>query len=113
MNTIETAVGKLKSFEASIVAKALEDDLFRKKLLDDPKKALAAMAGKDLPDALKVRIQEEAPNTLTIVLPQKPSKAQAKGELSAEALKGVAGGIGGVAIVTVVTEVGIAAIGDI
>ncbi|MEW6357010.1 MAG: NHLP leader peptide family RiPP precursor [Planctomycetota bacterium] len=112
MSAIDDAIKKLKAFEAKLVTKALEDDAFRKKLLKDPKKTLAAMAGKELPDALIVKIQEVAPDALTIVLPQKPKKAEAKGELSAEALKKVAGGIEGIVAVTVVTQVGVAAIAD-
>jgi len=104
MSQIGEAVGKLKAFEAKLVARALEDDAFRSKLLENPKKELAAMAGQELPEALQVRIQEAAPQTLTIVVPKKPSAATAKGELSAESLGSVAGGVSVSTAVTTVTE---------
>ncbi|MEW6357009.1 MAG: NHLP leader peptide family RiPP precursor [Planctomycetota bacterium] len=92
MSDLEKAVAKLKDLEAKIVAKGLQDDEFRKKLLKDPKAAVAEVAGKSLPDGLVVKVQEEASNTLTIILPKKAGKAKAKGELSEKALSKVAGG---------------------
>jgi hypothetical protein len=92
MGDLEKAVGKLKDLEAKVVAKALQDDVFRKKLLQNPKAAVAEVAGKPLPDSLVVKAQEEAPNTLTIILPKKAAKAKAEGKLSEEALDKVAGG---------------------
>ena len=92
MSDVQTVVGKLKDFEAKIVTKSLEDDEFRKKLLDDPKGAIAAEAGKTLPESLVVKVREEEPNTLTIILPQKAMGATAEGELSDDALEKVAGG---------------------
>ena len=92
MSDVKGAVSKLKDFEAKIIAKALEDDRFRQKLIGDPKGTLASEAGKDLPEGLVVKVQEEEANTLTIVLPKKPAEATAEDELSDEALEKAAGG---------------------
>ncbi len=106
MSELKDAISKLKDFEAKVVAKAMENDDFRKKLIDDPKGALSAEAGKDLPEGLNVKVQEEDANSLTIVLPPKAAAVTAEGELSAEALKKVAGG-GAIAdfIATVIANV--------
>ncbi len=113
MGKIGDAIKNLKAFEAKVVAKALEDDEFRKKLLDNPKATLTEAAGKDLPEGIVVRVQEEEANSLTIMLPRKPAAASAEGELSDEALEKAAGGIGGIVAVTVITEVGVAAIAEV
>jgi len=94
MSDLANAVAKLKDLEAKVVTRALEDDAFRSKLLKNPKAAVAELAGKALPDGLLVKAQEEAPNTLTIILPKSPSKAKAGGKLSDAALDKVAGGGG-------------------
>ncbi len=92
MSDVQKVVSKLKDLEAKVVAKALQDDDFRKKLQKNPKAAVAEIAGKALPEALLVKVVDDAPNTLTIVLPKAAKKANAKGELSDDALSKVAGG---------------------
>ena len=96
---VQDALLQWKEREAKIIAKALEDDEFRKALIDQPKAALEKLRGKPLPEGLNVRVLEEEANSLTIVLPQKPAAAGEAGELSDEALEKVAGGgfiVGGV-----------------
>ena len=81
-------------FEAKIVAKAGQDEAFRKALLADPKGTLQKQleelkAGISLPANPKVTVVEEAHDQLYLRLPMKKS-----GDLSDAELAGVAGGAG-------------------
>jgi hypothetical protein len=61
-----------KNLEAEIIAKAWEDELFRQELLSNPKEAIAKTLGTKLAENLEVRVVQEAPNNLYLVLPVKP-----------------------------------------
>ncbi len=76
-----------KQRTAAIVAKALEDEGYREQLLANPKHAIQAAFGKELPLGLEVRVVEESSNVVYLVLPGKRS-----GELSDAELDAVAGG---------------------
>lgn len=89
---IKEAMEKRKEFEVNLITKALEDDNFRKELLENPKAALSKETGQEIPEELKVNIIEEESGTLTIVLPKKPATVKESGELTEEALEQVAGG---------------------
>ena len=89
---LQEAIKKKKEFEANLITKALEDDNFRKAFLEDPKKVLEQETGQKIPDGIEIKVIEEAPNSLTFVLPRKPAAAKASDELSDESLDKVAGG---------------------
>lgn len=81
-------------FEAKIVAKAGQDEAFRKALLADPKGTLQKelqelKTGITLPESLQVNVVEESPNQLYLRLPVAKT-----GNLSEAELAGVAGGAG-------------------
>lgn len=85
-----------KEFESQIVARALQDEAFRKALKDDPRgvlsKALSQVhEGAHIPESIQVEVLEESPNKIYIVLPPTP---QSVGQLSDEQLAGVSGGAG-------------------
>ncbi len=61
-----------KDLEAEIIAKAWEDERFRQELLSNPKEAIAKILGTKLAENLEVRVVQEAPNDLYLVLPVKP-----------------------------------------
>ena len=90
MQETKDQVSKWKDIEAKLIAKAIEDTDFRKALLDDPKAAIEKEFNSAVPEGLSIKVVEEEPNTLTIMLPQ-----QIAGEgdtLSDEQLEAVSGG---------------------
>ncbi len=79
--------------EARMVAKARQDEAFAAELRRDPngvvRRELAAMGvASGLPDNVEVRVVEETPTTLYLVLPAMPPE----GELSDADLELAAGG---------------------
>ena len=89
---LKEAVRKRKEFEANLILKAIEDDDFRKELLAGPKEFIEKTAGKKIPEGIEIKVIEEEPNSVTIVLPRKPSKYETTEELSDGELEKVAGG---------------------
>ena len=90
MQETKEQVSKWKDIEAKLIAKAIEDTDFRKALLDDPKAAIEKEFNSSVPEGLSIKVVEEEPNTLTLMLPQ-----QIAGEgdtLSDEQLEAVSGG---------------------
>lgn len=72
----------------AIIAKAMQDDDYRRELLVNPKQAIHREFGKELPPGLDVRVVEEAANVVYLVLPARPVT-----ELSDHDLAAVAGGL--------------------
>jgi hypothetical protein len=62
-----------KDLEAKIIAKAWEDEVFRQELLSNPSKAIAKTLGAKLAENLEIRVVQETPNNLYLVLPVKPN----------------------------------------
>jgi hypothetical protein len=60
----------------AIIAKAMTDPLFRSRLLGDPREAVEAFLGQKLPEEASIRVLEELPKGLTLVLPAPPSGAR-------------------------------------
>ena len=72
-----------------VVARAIKDVEFRQALLSNPKAALEKAYNIHLPNILTIRVLEDTPTTLTIVLPPKEIQVQ---ELSDSELEAIAGG---------------------
>ncbi|WDD36982.1 NHLP leader peptide family RiPP precursor (plasmid) [Nostoc sp. UHCC 0926] len=81
-----------QEFETDLVAKAWNDEGFKQELLSNSKATLTKEFGTPIPDNIEVRVVEENPNTLYIVIPVKPANLEGEGELSENALEAVAGG---------------------
>jgi hypothetical protein len=71
-----------------LLLRAERDDEFRARLLSDPRGAITEQLGVELPDTLNLKVMEENPNEVILVL---PAKSQS-GALRDEQLAGVAGG---------------------
>jgi hypothetical protein len=69
-----------------IIAKAWADDAFKAALLANPNATLAA-EGIAVPDGLTLKVLEDTPGTMHVILPKPPAAA-----LSDEAVGSVAGG---------------------
>lgn len=72
---------------AAIVARAQEDEGYHEELLANPKTAIQEAFGKELPLGLEVRVVEESPTIVYLVLPPRRTA-----ELSDADLQGVVGG---------------------
>jgi len=76
--------------ERRLIERALEDETFRQRLLDDPKGAVEQELGSALPEGVEVRVVEESSDTIYLVLPSASVGGQG-GELSDQDLEAVAG----------------------
>ena len=70
-----------------LMQKAATDVEFRGKLLTDPRSTIESLLGVPLPEGLKLRIVENTPSEVTLVIPPSVSS-----ELSDDQLEAVAGG---------------------
>ena len=78
--------------ERKLIQRSLEDEGFRRRLLDDPKGAVEQEIGTQLPQEIKIRVVEESPDTIYLVLPRSSPLGGQGGELSDRELDAVAGG---------------------
>lgn len=72
-----------------VVARSWSDEVYKSKLLGDPRSALAE-AGIDLPEGVAVTVTERKADELHIVLP--PNPGEVEGALGDDELRAVAGG---------------------
>jgi hypothetical protein len=77
-----------RDMEADIIARALKDEGFARELRADPKAVIEREVG-TLPEGIEIKVVEETPDTLYLVLPAHPSPGR---QLSDEDLERVAGG---------------------
>ena len=71
-----------------IIKKAWADPAFKQQLIADPKPAIAAVSGVEMPQSLKIRVLEDKPGLKNLILPVNPKSE----ELSDADLEAVAGG---------------------
>ncbi|WP_407899928.1 NHLP leader peptide family RiPP precursor, partial [Scytonema sp. NUACC26] len=88
-------------FELELIAKSWKDQAFKQELLNNPKAVYARELQQELPQGLEIRVLEETPSTLYLVIPRNPMNAQVTEDLSEEALESVAGGgfVGGISVI--------------
>jgi hypothetical protein len=85
--------GRRAESERRIIEKSLADEVFRQRLLEDPKGALEEEFGTRLPERVQVRVVEETAETTYLVLPiVSPLGGEEGDELSDQELEEVAGG---------------------
>ena len=57
------------AFERRIIDRAQSDPAFRERLLEDPRGAIGELLGVELPERIEVRVIEERPDLMCVVLP--------------------------------------------
>jgi hypothetical protein len=83
---------ELKDWQAlnqQVIARAMKDPDYRQMLLDNPRAALGQAFGQELPAHVQVKVIEQEPDTIYLLLPR-DSESQ---ELNEEELDSVAGGL--------------------
>jgi hypothetical protein len=81
--------------ERRLIEKSVEDDGFRRRLIEDPKGAVEEELGTRLPEEVRIVTVEESADTIYLVLPGTPTAGREGGELSDQQLESVAGGAWG------------------
>jgi hypothetical protein len=76
--------------EQQLIDRAGTDPNFRAQLLENPKGAIGQLLGTQLPDGIAIRVIEEQPGEVVLVLP--PRERQSGEALSDKELEEVAGG---------------------
>ncbi|MFB2982831.1 NHLP leader peptide family RiPP precursor [Microseira sp. BLCC-F43] len=82
-----------QEIEERIIAKSWQDDAFKQEILNNPKAVLSREIGQPLPEDVEIRVVEETPNIVYLVLPMKPITPEDDAEISEAELDAVAGGI--------------------
>jgi|SRR5215212_890032 len=83
--------GGRAEMEGRIIQRSLEDEDFRRRLLEDPRAAVEEELGTRLPEGVQVQAVEETAETIYLVLPS-ASPLGGDEELSDQDLEAVAGG---------------------
>jgi hypothetical protein len=84
--------GSRAEIERALVQRSIEEEDFRQRLLADPKGTLEQALETQLAEDVEVRVVEENPQTIYLVLPG-TSSPLGEEELSDRALEAVAGGV--------------------
>ena len=82
-----------KDLEQMLIEKALKNEDFRKQLIENTKVTIEQEMGMKIPEPMKIKIVEEDPQTIYLVLPYVPA-GETQVELSEIELQDVAGGTG-------------------
>ena len=80
-----------QQLEQQLIEKAMKDESFRKQLMENPVAAIEAEIGLKIPETVKIKVLEEDPKTVYLVLPQLPNQNN-EIELSEAELQRIAGG---------------------
>jgi hypothetical protein len=83
--------GSRVEWERRLIQRSMEDEGFRRRLLEDPKGTVERELGRGLPEGVEVRAVEESAQTIYLVLPFASPVGEGE-ELSDRDLEGVAGG---------------------
>lgn len=78
--------------ERKLIQRSMEDEDFRRRLLEDPKGTLEQELGRVLPEGVQVRVAEESADTIYLVLPSTSPLVSEGGKISDRDLEDVAGG---------------------
>jgi hypothetical protein len=78
--------------ERRLIEKSLQDEAFRRRLVEDPKGAVEEELGTRLPEEVRVVTVEETSDSIYLVLPSASMAGAEGGALSDQELQSVAGG---------------------
>ncbi len=79
--------------ESMLINKALEDEVFKRQLMSNPKATIEKEMGEKLPEGLEIEVLEQQPEKLYLVLPLNIKLEESSSDdLSDEELEAVAGG---------------------
>ena len=81
-----------QEMERRLIEKSVEDDAFRRRLIEDPKGAVEEDLGTRLPEGVRIVTVEETSDTIYLVLPTTLMAGAEGAELSDRELEEVAGG---------------------
>jgi hypothetical protein len=81
-----------QQIQERIIAKAMEDSIYKQRLLNDPKAVLEEELGEKLPADLKIQVLQQSPKNLYLLLPIDIDELVRDGMLSESELEAVAGG---------------------
>jgi hypothetical protein len=81
-----------QQLEQQLIEKAMKDETFRKQLIENPIETIESEIGMKLPSGMNIKVLEEKPEEVYLVLPMLHPSDQ-EGELTESELNKVAGGI--------------------
>ncbi|MCF4965708.1 NHLP leader peptide family RiPP precursor [Nostoc sp. CMAA1605] len=88
-----------QQIQERVIAKAMEDSIYKQRLLNDPKAVLEEELGEKLPADLTIQVLQQSPKNLYLLLPIDIDELVRDGMLSESELEAVAGGF----IITIAT----------
>ena len=81
----------MQELEQKIIEKAMKDETFRKQLIENPSATLNNEFGFATPESVEIKVLEEEPGKIYIVLPRAAADSSGE-ELSDAELQNVSGG---------------------
>jgi hypothetical protein len=80
-----------QQLELQLIEKAMKDESFRKQLIENPGATIEAETGWKIPETLNIKVLEEDPQTVYLVIPKFPNQIM-EVELNNAELESIAGG---------------------
>lgn len=63
-----------QKIEELLIERAMKEEAFRKRLLENPGEVLEELTGTKLPDSVTFQVLEETPTTSYLIIPEKPGE---------------------------------------
>ncbi|UKO95910.1 NHLP leader peptide family RiPP precursor [Nostoc sp. UHCC 0870] len=82
----------VEDFKNRLIAKAMEDSAYKKRLLTNAKAVVEEELGTSLPSDLSIQAVQQSPKQLYLLLPPEIDENMNDGELSEQELEAIAGG---------------------
>jgi hypothetical protein len=72
-----------------VIGRAMRDNSFRDRLMIDPERAITDLLGCDIPAGLRVRVVEETPGSVVLVLPARKPSSSGEHDIDLDQLVGM------------------------